>query len=270
MKTIEIKRGTIDEIAGELIEEGVPYVIAKGEAAEADLLTGLSMANASTILFDCNDARVIADGLTVATATALLAVAEKGFNVCLVVHEAGADTSFQLVSDMNTAFGNPKGDTANIDWGRVAKQCMNIPDETGELFVSLGAEEEAVKKAVTAFKASLLRALESGPGGIDVDGVRDALCDIQVFDMGAQHFIGVDGDADMRAVVDGVMTRFIKDDADKAATIALHAAKGVTDVYFEGEYPAMVMKSASDQPDAPKGKFLKSASFEQTVFYPLA
>lgn len=66
--------------------------------------------------------------------------------------------------------------------------------------------------------------------------------------------------------VDGVMTRFIKDDADKQATQALHAANGVTDVYFEGEYPTMVMKSASDQPDAPKGKFLKSASYKQTVF----
>lgn len=73
-------------------------------------------------------------------------------------------------------------------------------------------------------------------------------------------------EADMYAVVDGVMTRFIKDDADKAATIAKHAAKGVTDVYFEGEYPVMIMKSASAQPDAPAGKFLKSASFKEAAF----
>jgi hypothetical protein len=38
----------------------------------------------------------------------------------------------------------------------------------------------------------------------------------------------------MQDVISGVMTRFIKDEADKEATIALHAAKGVTDVYFEG------------------------------------
>jgi hypothetical protein len=31
----------------------------------------------------------------------------------------------------------------------------------------------------------------------------------------------------------------------------------------------MVMKSASDQPDAPKGKFLKSASYQNTVFRPV-
>ncbi len=62
------------------------------------------------------------------------------------------------------------------------------------------------------------------------------------------------------------MTRFIKDDADREATIAKHAALGVTKVYFEGRYPHMVMKSAEDQPEAPKGKFLKSASFKETQF----
>ena len=102
-----------------------------------------------------------------------------------------------------------------------------------------------------------------------IDDTRDALCDIQVFANGAQHLMGVDGDDDMHAVVDGVMTRFIKDDADLKATMELHRAKGVSMVYFEGEFPKMIMKSAVDQPDAPKGKFLKSASYSNTVFPPV-
>lgn len=176
-------------------------------------------------------------------------------------------TSFQLVSEMNTAFGNPKGDPNNIDWSRVRKQCLNIPDETGELFIALGADPVKVKAAVKLLKEA---GADVGPlAVIEVDEVRDALCDIPVFALGAQHFMGVNGDADMEAVVAGVMTRFIKDDADKEATIALHAAKGVTDVYFEGQYPTMIMKSASDQSDAPKGKFLKSASYQPTVFPPI-
>jgi hypothetical protein len=101
---------------------------------------------------------------------------------------------------------------------------------------------------------------------VEAKDFRDACADIKVFVDGASHLAGFDGDADMHTVVDAVFTRFIKDDADKAATVALHAAKGVTDVYFEGEYPKMVMKSASDQPDAPKGKFLKSASYLQPIF----
>lgn len=72
--------------------------------------------------------------------------------------------------------------------------------------------------------------------------------------------------ADMEAVIKGNMTRFVKDADDMAATMAVHAKKGVTETFVEGEFPTAILKSAKDQPDAPKGKFLKSASYEQTVF----
>src|SRR3546814_13360319 len=87
---------------------------------------------------------------------------------------------------------------------------------------------------------------------VNLNQARDGLCDINVFSYGAHHMMGIDADRDMSSVVGGVMTRFIKDEADKVATQALHAAKGVTNVYFEGDYPVMVMKSGADQPDAPK------------------
>lgn len=173
-----------------------------------------------------------------------------------------SDTNFKRVAAMNVAFGNPKGDPHNIDWDRVRKQSLNIVDEFGELMVALGADKNIIKAAVENMKWAASHVVHP----IDPEGARDALCDIHVFAYGSHHFMGIDADVDMAAVVDGVMTRFVKDYADMAATLALHAAKGVTDVYFEGEYPTMVMKSASDQPDAPKGKFLKSASYSQTVF----
>ena len=171
-------------------------------------------------------------------------------------------TNYQSVAAMNTAFGNPKGNPQEIDWNRVRKQSLNIVDEFGELMVALGADKNIIKAAIENMKWAATHVVNP----VDPEGVRDALCDIHVFAYGSHHFMGIDADVDMVAVVDGVMTRFVKDDADMAATVALHAAKGVTDVYFEGEYPTMVMKSASDQPDAPKGKFLKSASYEQTTF----
>lgn len=151
-----------------------------------------------------------------------------------------ADSSFKQVADMNKAFGNPKGNYALLDKSKLESQVKNVLDEVNEFMSCLLAD--------------------------DKEGMRDALCDIQVFAMGGQHLMGVDGDADMHAVVQGVMTRFIKDADDLTATIALHASKGVTKVYFEGAFPRMVMKSAEDQPDAPKGKFLKSASYKDTVF----
>ncbi len=171
-------------------------------------------------------------------------------------------TNFQSVAAMNTAFGNPRGNAASINRDRVRKQCLNITDELGELFIALGADETAIKAAVENLKWNAAKAC----GDLDLDQVRDALCDIHVFAYGAHHLMGIDADCDMGAVVDGVMTRFIKDEADKEATITKHAAAGVTDVYFEGEYPTMVMKSSVDQPDAPKGKFLKSASYREPIF----
>lgn len=179
-------------------------------------------------------------------------------------------TSFQLVSQMNTAFGNPVGDyhaATPEQYRKLFNQCKNIFDEYVELLGALGVEPLGLE----VLKATHKDVIQTLPVDYDTASpnmpeVRDALCDVQVFALGAQHIAGVDGDADMQAVVEGVMSRFIKSEEDKQATIALHAAKGVTEVYFEGEYPRMVMKSAKDQPDAPKGKFLKSASYRNTVF----
>ena len=178
----------------------------------------------------------------------------------------GPKSSFVRVSEMNAAFGNPKGDFRKIDMRRLNKQMANVADELGEYYIAAGADAVLVRAGVTAFKDHIAEALADPDNVPKPRDMRDAICDIQVFAMGGQHFMGVDGDADMAAVVDGVMTRFIKDEADEAATVALHAAKGVTDVYFEGEYPTKIMKSAKDQPDAPQGKFLKSASYKDTVF----
>lgn len=174
------------------------------------------------------------------------------------------------VAAMNVAFGNAKGDPSNIDWNRVRKQCMNMPDEMGEVFIALGADPAMVRNAVQMLKSAAMTPATGISFKVDPDAVRDGLCDIHVFDYGAHHIMGVDADRDMASVLDGVMTRFIKDEADKQATIAKHAANGITDVYFEGEFPTMVMKSATDQPDAPKGKFLKSASYSEPVFYKIA
>ena len=165
---------------------------------------------------------------------------------------------------MNEAFGNSKGNPSSINLDRLRSQTRNILDEFCEVQIALGASQESVQALRDAAKGIRYE------GDVSLDDVRDGLCDIHVFAYGAHHMLGIDADRDMNAVVDGVMTRFVKDEADKLATIAKHAAKGITEVYFEGEYPVMVMKSAVDQPDAPKGKFLKSASYSEPVFHKVA
>lgn len=169
---------------------------------------------------------------------------------------------FELVKKMNEAFQNPEGDPKNINWVKVRNQAKNILDEFAELMIALGADPTRTQACVSNFKANLI--FFNAP---QLDDVRDALCDINVFSLGTHHFMGIDANRDMQAVIEGVMTRFVKDEADYHATIKMHRDKGVTDVYPVGEFPTMIIKSARDQKDAPKGKFLKSASFKPTVFY---
>ena len=172
-------------------------------------------------------------------------------------------SNFTRVSEMNTAFGKPKGNPKSIEWDRIRSQCLNIADELGELFVALGANKANTEFAVGNLKAIATDIRED----VDVDGVRDALCDVHVFAYGAHHLMGIDADVDMDTVVTSIFSRFIKDEADLMTTVNMHAAKGVTTISFGGTYPKMVMYSAKDQPDAPKGKFLKSASYKQPSFY---
>lgn len=174
-------------------------------------------------------------------------------------------SNFQQVTRMNHAFGNPKGDPATFDIETLRNQLLNIPDELGETLIAMGYDPEQVKREVGNFVAGL-KSIER-TGSLDIDGVRDGMIDQHVFLYGGHNIIGCDADQDMVSVIQGVMTRFIKNLEDEVATRAKHAIKGVTDVYFEGDYPTRVMKSASNQPDAPKGKFLKSASYSEPKFY---
>ena len=170
-------------------------------------------------------------------------------------------TSFELVSAMNIAFGNPKGEPTNINWERVRAQFKNIGDEYAELLEALGASQASVD-AIRGINAMIKFDREP-----DLEGVRDASRDVVVFADGGHHLMGIDGDRDMASVINGVMTRFVKDEHDLLATKEKHLNKGVVVVYTEGNYPTMILKSGTDQPDAPKDKFLKSASYAEPVFY---
>lgn len=173
-------------------------------------------------------------------------------------------TSFQYVSEMNEAFGNPKGKPFDFSNSRIRAQMKNILDEYKEFEEGITLLENyriLVDVYGVPYDANVHAKI--------LEKVRDAICDIQVFAMGAQHLIGVDGDRDMASVLDGVMTRFCRTPEELAETRAKFAAKGVTETYTQGEFPKLVLKSAVDQPDAPKDKFLKSVGYTDTVFYPV-
>ena len=162
---------------------------------------------------------------------------------------------FKLVCDMNEAFGNAKGDPLNVHGPSLASQCKNIGSEFKELMREFGVE-------VT------IDYVKSGLMSDTLDGVRDALCDIMVFALGAYHRMGYDAEQDMTAVVEALYTRFCRDEEHLRATAAHYTALGI-EFYTEGVFPQVCLKSARDQGDGeyPKGKFLKALGYSQPTFY---
>jgi hypothetical protein len=166
-------------------------------------------------------------------------------------------TMFQRVAEMNVAFGNERGDPSNIDEQALMMQSKSIGSEFVELMKALGVQ---VNMQFQPFA--------SGP--TNMDDVRDALCDIMVFALGAFHRMGIDAEDDMESVVSAVMSRFCKHEHDLLATRAKYDAAGVA-YTVHGEFPRVYLRSEHDQqmPEYPKGKFLKSASYRGPIFAPL-
>lgn len=159
---------------------------------------------------------------------------------------------FQLVAQMNEAFGNPRGNPHAIDWARVQQQARNIAgdhnkDEYGELSDAIAVQS--------------------------VDDARDAFCDIIVFALGGLHLMGYDGDEDVTEVLRAVTTRFCRNEDHLAQTLAHYAQLGIRHVYTGGEFPRKWVKTSGEQQDH-KGeryssnKFLKALGYEQPKLRP--
>lgn len=149
----------------------------------------------------------------------------------------------KLVCDVQTAFGNLKGDPFKL-----AENINKISNEMHGVEAELEETRDAIAKG-------------------DTDGVRDGLCDILVFAIAALHKLGVDIHEDMTSVCEALMTRFVRGEKELLATRAKYDALNVA-YNVEGSFPLVVIRSAYDQqmPEYPKGKFLKSAGFRQPSF----
>ena len=151
---------------------------------------------------------------------------------------------FKDVSKMNEQFGNVKGTPGVVNWPKLENQCRNILDEYTELLQALRQE--------------------------DPIEVRDALCDILVFTLGAYHLLGEDADKDMQAVFNSNMSKFCTNIDELSATIDYYTRTGVK-VYSEGGFPFTCIKSLSTQVgrdgrNYPKDKFLKCINWRKPNF----
>lgn len=103
--------------------------------------------------------------------------------------------------------------------------------------------------------------------------VRDGIADVLVTTYGLAHRIGIDADADLRAVQDSNMSKFIRGGIDRANREAREISDRLTinTIASETQPGLWAITSASDQvgydgKDYPKGKLLKPASYQQPQF----
>ncbi len=158
-------------------------------------------------------------------------------------------TKFQDIKVMNNAFGNPEGDVNNPNWTKIDRQFRIIEKEFEEL------------------KLAIERRQIHGVGGI-----RDGIADLNVTNLGLAHIIGVDSDDDMDEVFNSNMSKFCANDEELKASVGKYAKIGV-EVYAEGEYPQVCIKSAKEQTGTngetyTQGKFLKGINFKEPNLAP--
>lgn len=152
---------------------------------------------------------------------------------------------FEAVKNMNECFGNPAGNPDKVDFVRLGGQAKFIKDELKELMDAIGAEDSI--------------------------GVRDAVCDLLVFTMGVAHLMGADLEADMLAVYESNMSKFIRSEEDEELTSAKYTLLGVKFQIEDCGNGTKRIRCTEDHKDAKSngfraGKILKSASYHEPAF----
>lgn len=159
-------------------------------------------------------------------------------------------SNFKMMAMLNTLAGN----NSNAGWEAIKKQLKLVQDELKELSDGIDAK--------------------------DIHELRDGIADVLVTIYGLAHRAGIDADADLLEVVLSNLTKFDPEGtSDIQRTVKKYLDIGVETVQLVspnpvGEGELLVTKSAYDQngtdgKNYPKGKWLKSANFEEPVFSPL-
>jgi hypothetical protein len=151
---------------------------------------------------------------------------------------------FEDVSNFNTAIGNPKGDSTNIEWSRIERQLQLIEEEFEELKQAIRDRDEVE--------------------------LRDAMCDTLVTTLGMYHISGFDADDDMAEVSDSNFSKLCMDVQESEATQVWYDNLGV-ETHLFGDYPDMAVKvtnsvKGTDGKFYPAGKGLKNINWKEPNF----
>lgn len=164
-------------------------------------------------------------------------------------------TTFEKVAQLNTAFGNPKGDLSNPNVQAIRKQAMLCLEEAIEM-VEAAHPGKIVKWEFTGNKLD---------EGVYLPGIMDAQGDLTTVNDGVAHIVGFDGNAVYQAVHESNMTKFCKTSEEVSAALDWYFNNTgfmPGDIAAYGQYPFVAIKVVQDiKLDGkfyPAGKFLKN------------
>lgn len=177
-------------------------------------------------------------------------------------------TTYEKVSALNLAFGNPKGDLTKPDVQAIRKQAMLCLEEAIEMVEAAYPGMQVMWE----LKRGKYKA-EPGPDDIDMLGVLDAQGDLTTVNDGVAHITGFDGNAVYQLVHESNMSKFIRQEEDKVKALSYYYDLGFQpdDLYLHGDYPTMCIKVRRDinlnGKFYPEGKFLKNmVTFKEPDF----
>lgn len=184
-------------------------------------------------------------------------------------------TNFKAVSEFNELIGNAKG-AATVE--QIEKQSDLIDSEfcellNGIMLLKSGARmlAEAITDEQLAFARQSIDAAKTE--------IRDGIADVLVTTYGLAHRMGIDADADMKAVSASNFSKFYVGTQSQAESVTYALAKslGIAVIARERgpasqppvEPPKFVWAfvSADDSdPERPRGKLLKAPGYKPPVF----
>lgn len=163
-------------------------------------------------------------------------------------------TTFEKVSALNEAFGNPKGDLSNPNIEAIRKQ-------------ALLCLEEAIEMVEAAYPGTSIEWDQYGKaeeGSVNLNALMDAQGDLTTVNDGVAHITGFNGNTVYDLVHASNMTKFIQDASQAEEALEYYYKLGFEpdDLALEGEAPQIAIKVVKDthilDKFYPKGKFLKN------------
>lgn len=172
----------------------------------------------------------------------------------------------QKVAELNTLFGNPKGDPTNPNVKALRKQAKLCLEESAEAYEAADTNSSVV----ISYQAQLANA-DIKP--VDLIGLADSIGDMLTVAYGLAHLAGFDADKIYDLVHESNMSKFIRSEDEILPALEYYWNAGYPDgsLAVEGAFPyafIRVLKTVEvNGKEIPEGKFLKNMiTFQEPNF----